>query len=160
MDVKDYVGMRGEIVFPMLITRWCNGEPWFSVVFLGEKAEAKDFLVNLIEPTSGDASFYVQVKATTQGYSGKGANRKLKVKVEAADVEKLKLVPAPAFVVGIDVHQDCGFLLAITGKTKTAAISGLLTTHRLNCHLIKKLWKEVDEYWKQKKMLPTSSLFS
>jgi hypothetical protein len=138
---------------------WCGGEPWFDVVYLGEKAEAKDFMVNLIEPTSGDANFYVQVKSTKQGYSGKGASRKLKADVDKEDIEKLKKVPAPTFVVGIEIIGECGFIVAITQAT-TGAIWGIPTKHRINCHLIKSLWKEIDDYWNAKKMIATTSKFS
>lgn len=159
MDINDYIGKRGEIIFRMLITRWCNGEPWFDDVFLGEKAETKDFMVTLIEPTSGDAPCYVQVKATTAGYSGKGNKKKLRVKVSLADVNKLKTSPGPAYVVGIDIKKECGFLVPIT-QTTTKAISGISTRDRINCRLIKKLWHEVNDYWNARKMLPPTSQFS
>jgi hypothetical protein len=159
MNIKDYIGKRGEVIFPMLITKWCDGEPWFDVVFLGEKAEAKDFLVHLIEPESGDAHFFVQVKATRSGYTGTGADEKLNVKVTKADVAKLKKVPAPAYVVGLDIVKECGFIIAITDAT-TGSISGITTRFRINCQVIKALWREVDAYWKARKMLATTSRFS
>jgi hypothetical protein len=160
MNLLDYIGERGEALFPALITKWCDGEPWFTqVVFLGGKAETKDFMVNLIAPTCGDATFYVQVKATTTGYSGKGASRKLKVKVDKATVEKLKETPGPAFVVGIDIDKESGFIAGITSATK-GAISGIPIRHPLNCRAIRKLWNEVNDYWNKKKMLPASSKFS
>lgn len=159
MNLKDYIGKRGEIIFCMLITKWCEGEPWLDVTFLGEKAETKDFMVNLIEPASGDAPFYVQVKATTTGYTGTGPDRKLNVKVTKEDVEKLKHSAGLAYVVGVDIQGECGYLMAIT-KDVTGAISGIPTKHRINCDLIKKLWKEVDNYWKARKMLPRTSQFS
>lgn len=159
MDLNDLIGMRGEIVFQMLITRWCEGTPWFTVTFLGEKAETKDFMVRLVEPTTGDAHCFVQVKGTTQGYSGKGKDRKLKAKVEWDDIEKLKQAPAPTFVVGIDVQGDKGYLVAITQETNTG-FSAIPTTHPLNCHTIKRLWKEVNDHWQAREMLAISSQFS
>ncbi len=159
MNIADYIGKRGEIIFSMLITRWCGGKPWFDVVFLGEKAEAKDFMVNLIEPTCGDANFFVQVKATRQGYVGKSVTGKLKVNVEKEDIEKLKMVPAPTYVVGIDLIAECGFIVAITQST-AGAMWGIPTKHRINCRLIKSLWQEVDDYWKAKKMIASTSKFS
>ena len=159
MKLQDYIGKRGERIFSVLITRWCGGGPWFDDVHLGEKYEAKDFLVNLIEPDTGDACFYVQVKATTTGYTGAGANRKLNVQVTKEDVEKLKKVPAPAYVVGIDIDKECGFIIGIT-QASTGGLSGISTRHRLNCRTIKALWNEVNEYWRARKMLTRSSRFS
>lgn len=138
MNIKDYIGKRGEIIFSMLITKWCNGKPWFDSTFLGDKAEAKDFLVNLFEPESGDAHFFVQVRATKSGYTGTGADEKLKVKVTKADIAKLKRIPAPAYVVGIDIVKECGFIIAITGET-TRSISGITTKFPINCRVIKAL---------------------
>ena len=74
-----------------LSQKWCDGKPWFTEVsFLGAKTEARDFSVSLIDPTGSIATFYVQVKATTKGYSGSGSKKKLKVKVDSEDVRKAK----------------------------------------------------------------------
>jgi hypothetical protein len=159
MNIKDHIGERGEILFAALITKWCDGEPWFHLVFQGEKAETKDFAVELIEPTTIAAVFYVQVKATRKGYTGKGANRKLNVKVSKKDVNKLKRSAGPAYVVGIDIEKECGFLLPITEDT-TGPISGIPTRHPIECSLIKDLWAEVDDFWKHRDMLPKTSRFS
>lgn len=160
MDRRDYIGERGEILFTALITRWCDGEPWFTgVQFLGAKAEAKDFMVSLIAPTAGDAVFYVQVKATTTGYTRTGATRKLRIKVGKRAVEKLKAVPGRAYVVGVDVAAEVAFLLPITAAT-IGPINGIPTTHKLTCGTLKRLWREVDDYWSARRMLPSTSSFS
>jgi len=158
MNIQDYVGKRGERIFSVLITRWCDGTPWFDDVFLGEKQPTKDFIVNLIEPTSGDACFYVQVKATRRGYVGTGADRKLIVRVSKKDVQKLRKAPGPAFVVGIDIDAERGFIVSINDSTK-GGLNGISVRHPLNCHTIKKLWKEVDDYWKGRQMLMKQSSF-
>src|SRR5262249_201381 len=85
MNERDYVGKREEAIFRFLITEWCDGEPWFDDNFLGEKQPTKDFIVNLIEPSAGDAGFYAQVKATKGKYVGKGQARRLKVKLSQKD---------------------------------------------------------------------------
>jgi hypothetical protein len=80
MNKTDYIGERGEALFRFMITDWCGeNEPWFHAVHLGEKYPAKDFLVDLVNPSSEQANFYVQVKATKGKYTGKGPTRKLKV---------------------------------------------------------------------------------
>jgi hypothetical protein len=159
VNVNDYIGERGEILFASLVTKWCDGKPWFTeVVFLGAKAEARDFSVCLIEPSSGIANFYVQVKATTTGYTGKGKKKKLNVQVDKEDVEKLKTVPGPAFVVGIDIEKEAGFILGITAKS--TSISGVPVSNKLDCEAIKKLWDEVNDYWKAKNMTPITTKFS
>src|SRR5947209_3953474 len=143
MTLKDYIGKRGEKIFSVLITKFCGGKPLFDETFLGEKHEAKDFLVNLVDSTSGDAYFFVQIKATSAGYFGKGSDRKLRVRVTKQDVAKLKKVSAPTYVVGIDVEKECGFMMSITAAT-SGGISGISTRHRLNCTTLRALWREVD----------------
>ena len=44
---------------------------------------------------------------------------------------------------GIDIVKECGFIIAITGETP-GSISGITTKFRINCRVIKTLWKEVD----------------
>ena len=130
---------------------------WFIDTFLGEKYEAKDYLVTLIDPTCGtDATFYVQVKATTKGYRGSGAKQKLKANVTKNGVGKLREANLPAYVVGIDVINEKAYLAPITPLT--TALNGIPTTHQIDCTVIKKLWNEVNDYWKGRTMtLPTTS---
>lgn len=159
MNVRDYNGRRGETVFPYLIGKLCSGRFWCHCTFAGEKAEAKDFIVNLIEPSCGEATLFVQVKSNMGVYSGKGATRKLKVTVTAKDMAKLKQVPGPTYVAGIDVVEEVGYLYTITEKTGTS-LSGVPCTHKIDCPLIENLWKEVEAYWSKRNMLAKRSLFS
>jgi hypothetical protein len=160
MNEKDYIGMRGETVFSFLIGKRCKKRFWFTAKSLGEKAETKDFSVTLIRPSCGEATFFVQVKATTKGYTGKGPSRKLRAAVTREDVQKLKLVTGPAYVAGIDIQSECGFLVAITKDTSDKAISGIPCRHAINCTLIPKLWKEVETYWSPRNMLAQNSQFA
>jgi phenylpyruvate tautomerase PptA (4-oxalocrotonate tautomerase family) len=160
MNKRDYIGQRGEALFLFMITDWCGkDEPWFQAVHLGEKYQTKDFLVDLVNPASGQANFYVQVKTTKGTYSGKGQKRKLKVRVSKASMKKLKKVPAPVFVVGIDIETRMGYVVQITEETADS-ISGIALTHPLNCTQIKKIWEWVNNYWGNKSMLPEKSAFS
>jgi len=158
MNERDYIGKRGEAIFRFLITDWCDGEPWFDDNFLGEKQPIKDFIVNLIEPSSGDAVFYAQVKATNGKYVGKGRARRLKVKLSKKDTAKLKQAPGPAFLVGIDIASRKGYFVQLSARSPES-FSSLALRHRLNCRNIKKIWRKVDDYWKTRSMLPASSEF-
>jgi hypothetical protein len=159
VNLKDSIGRREESIFTVLITRWCDRRPWFIESFLGEKHEATDFLVELIEPTAGHAYLYVPVKATGNHYAGSGASRKLAVAVTAEDVEKLKQIRAPAYVVGIDIDRVCGYITAIT-EASSGGINGIPVRHSLNCRTLKVLWREVDDYWKARSVLARKSKFA
>lgn len=158
MNRKDYVGKRGEILFRTLITKWCGGEPWFDDDYLGEKRETKDFAVNLVEPSSGDAYFFVQVKATEGRYTGTGSKRRLGVKLTKKDMSKLKRSGGPAFVFGIDIVSERGYFVQISKKSP-ASLSGIPLRNRINCKNIRKIWESVNDYWINKKMLPDDSPF-
>ena len=127
---------------------------------LGEKYPTIDFHVDLLDPTAEKAHCYVQVKATEQGFEGEGPARKLKVRVPKADVIKLRRFPAPTYVVGIDVTKELGeaYVMAID-RNVAGAINGLPAKHRLDCRALRKLWQEVDTYWKAKDMLMAQSAF-
>lgn len=109
MDRRDRTGNRGENIFRYLITKWCGGNQWFTETFLGEKSEAKDFLLNLIDPSSGDAICYVQVKSTVRGAYKKG--QKLRGSVKQSDIAKLKKLKAPVYVVGVDVVAEMAYIV-------------------------------------------------
>lgn len=101
----------------------------------------------------------MQVKATQANYSGVGRSRKLDVNVKRDDVEKLKQIHVPCYVVGIDVENVRGYIASIT-QQNSAGISGISTRNSLTCRNLRLLWKEVDDYWTAKSMLAASSRFT
>ncbi len=159
VNLSDLIGKRGENIFTVSITKWCDGHPWFIEQFLGEKHQTTDFLVDLIGPTAGHAQFYVQVKSTRGHYKGKGSNKKLDVTVPRKDVDRLKQHHAPVYVVGIDIDRECGYIVAVAQST-ASRINGIPARHALNCRTPKALWKEVDDYWNAKSILARESRFS
>lgn len=158
MANRDHIGHRGENIFRMLITRCCRGRYYFHETFLGEKHEATDFSVELIGATRPLAQFYVQVKATTTGYSGAGRGRALNVAVTAEDMAKLRAAAGPAYVVGIDVPKERGYILAVDDASG-GGLRGLPTRHPLHCGMIPGLWAEVDRYWIGRDMMLAGSKF-
>jgi hypothetical protein len=161
MTRQDQIGHRGENLFAVMITKQCLGRAWFFEVKLGEKYPTIDFHVDLLEPTVEKAYCFVQVKATDKGYSGTGVDRKINVRVSKKDVQKLRKMPAPTYVVGIDVSKPMGqgYIMAID-RLVTKGINGLPTKYPLDCRALKTLWNEVDTYWKAKDMLMAKSAFS
>ena len=82
MNMKDLIADRGESILKVLITDWCRNNanlPWFSeAVFLGQKHQTTDFMVELYGAGATFSMFYVQVKATrfldTWGRGGHGSS--------------------------------------------------------------------------------------
>ena len=144
----DIIGDRGEALFRVAITKWCDGAQWFQTVFLGAKSEGLDFEVVLIGSTVFRAVCYVQVKATAKPnrYSGTGNARRLMVALTKNDARKLGTMRLPAYVVGIDVISGAAYIRHVPAGAATG-FAGISVRRPLNCRAIRKLWNEVEEFW-------------
>jgi hypothetical protein len=143
----------------MRLTALCrpNGLPYFDAHFLGDKCPAFDFLVELVGAGERRPYFFVQVKATREGFTA-GTPPRLKAKVSRDDVRKLVLFRAPTYVVGVDEPGERAYIIAVYGKMRTA-ISSMSTQHPLNGATLKLLWLEVREYWRGRNMHQGRSRF-
>ena len=145
---KDLIGERGEALFRVAITRWCDGKQWLRADFLGAKEEGLDFEVVLIDSTVFRAVCYVQVKATAKArrYSGAGNARRLMVRLLSADAKKLGTMKVPAYVVGIDVNSGAAYIRHVPAGAKKG-FQGMSCRRPLNCKAIRRLWQEVEDFW-------------
>jgi hypothetical protein len=65
---KDDIGDRGQWLFCRLFTDLCGREdPYFRPHFLGDKYPPFDYIVEVVDHPG--YYFFVQVKATIQGYT-------------------------------------------------------------------------------------------
>ena len=80
------------------------------------------------------------------------------MKLSKKDTAKLKKAPGLAFLVGIDIASKKGYFVQLSARSPQS-YSSLPLRHRLNCRNIKKIWQNVDDYWKARSMLPASSEF-
>jgi hypothetical protein len=152
---KDDIGDRGQHLLFLLLTDLCGrGVPYFRPRFLGEKFPTFDFIVEVVDHPA--YFFFVQVKATSQGYN-KEANR-LKVQLGQTDVDRMVACPAPTYLIGIDVNQfGVGYLLSI--NEPRANVVSLTTKFKIDCLVLKNLQDEVIEYWKSRDMVLKNSRF-
>src|SRR5438105_3883495 len=90
MGMRDLVGNRGQSLAHARLTEMCrsNGMPYFDAHFLGDKCPTFDFLVELIGAGKSRPYFFVQVKATRDGFTTTKPQR-LRVKVSKSDVRKM-----------------------------------------------------------------------
>lgn len=160
MSASDDLGRRGESLCHVLLTKFCGRtRPYFNPQFLGDKFASLDFLVELIGSQRGTPYFFVQVKATRAGYQMDGTGqRRLKVKVSRRDVQRLKQYPGPTYVIGIDEPTQTGFVVSVDDDCPNI-LTGLPTTHELNCANLRRLWQEVDDYWRVRDMMMKASAF-
>jgi hypothetical protein len=81
MGSREATGKRGEAIFVRAIMSFCgNAISYFNPVFLGEKYEALDYLVELIGVERTTPFFFVQVKTTRLGYTSDPNDRRLRSK--------------------------------------------------------------------------------
>jgi hypothetical protein len=146
MAVRDALGERGESIVRVLLTRlYSRPQPYFRPQFLGDKHPTVDFFVELVGVTEPITPFFfVQVKATTQGYTKE--HHHLKVQVVAAEVQRLLAYPAPTYILGVDEPQERGYLLAaLAGGPRR--IASLPTRYPLDQTTLHGLYEEVLAFW-------------
>jgi hypothetical protein len=153
----DDLGTRGELICRMLLSEYCGrGRPYFVLHFLGDKFRTFDLLVEL-----KDASgfFFVQVKTTQRGYkTDRNGQRKLRVSVSRADLQRMQNYPAPAYVIGVDEPNGIGYIVSANGDCP-AVMGAMPINHPLDCTTLGSLWQEVEAYWSGQRMVLPASRF-
>lgn len=152
---REDIGERGQWLFCHLMTELCGrDDPYFRPRFLGDKYPTFDYIVEVVDRPS--YFFFVQVKATTQGYT-KQWNR-LQVQIPQEDVDRMVACPAPTYVVGMDVTAaGSGFLLSVNEPRDRVA--SLTTRFKIDCHLLRLLRDEVVAFWSNRDMVLGGSRF-
>lgn len=156
---SDDIGDRGQWLFCLLMTQICTGrnEPYFRPRFLGDKYPAFDYLVELVG--SEEHFFFVQVKATRQGYRAGRDARRLRVNVDRNDVRRMAASPVPTYVVGIDEPQGIGYLFSMN-QPRRSGLGGIPARHSLDCDNLLRLWQEVQSFWTSRDMTLKDSTFA
>lgn len=158
MVEKLHIGTRGEAIFTVLMTKFCGDldYPLFSVHYLGERHETFDYFIKLLE--RGNATpyfFFVQVKATRQGYT---SGNRLAIRVSKNDMALLRAYPAPTYIVGVNLENERGYILSANEDSPTQ-LRSIPTRHVLDCNNLEILWTEVQTFWGARDMRLTGSQF-
>lgn len=158
MTERDDIGNRGEALLKAQFTDFCGrAKPLFRSYFLGEKTEHVDFLVELVESAVAKAFFFVQIRSTALGFTRK-APRRLKVGIAGDILATLALIPAPVYVVGMDIVGRTGFLLAVL-EGMSDPLPSFPTDFPLDCANMVRLYQEVEAYWSSRDMCRRDSFF-
>jgi len=104
-----------------------------------------DYIVEL-NNTSGQltAYFFVQVRATRQGYTQR--DNRLKIKISRDEIQKLATLPAPAYIIGIDEIAETGYIMTANRKVGKG-LTSLSTQFPINKESQDWLWQEVLDFW-------------
>jgi hypothetical protein len=144
----DQIGRLAELIAARDLSRPVKGRfgrPLFRAAPLGEKYPTVDFLVDLLDREDGSIGFFfVQVKGSASGRTV----ARLPIDVPIDRYNRLVRLPAPTFVIGVDVVEETSYLVAAHKKRK-ARVSSITRAYGLNDDGIKiRLYKEVLLFWR------------
>lgn len=158
-DTTETIGMRGQkLVEARLLDFGAKEKPLFRPVPLGDKWPATDLYVELLDSgMTVTPFFFIQVKSTNKGYQKKNGN--LKVAIKKDGIARMAVIPAPTYLVGVEVKADREvFILAIRKKTKRG-LTSLPRDYDLSYANLERLYDEVLSFWKANKAKPGASYF-
>jgi len=119
--------------------------PLFRATPLGDKYPTVDFLVDVLG--SQDVSlgfFFVQVKGT----AGPAAGGRLPVQVSRDRFNLLARLPAPSYLIGVNVSAELSYVVAAHKPTKVH-VSSVPKAYCLSDDAVRiVLYKEVLAFWK------------
>src|SRR5215217_1584522 len=113
MNKRDRIGARGEHISYLKLTEPCPNRPegFFKPVFLGEKFETLDFMVELLDVGEHACYFFLQVRSTREGYTVK--DRRLKIKVSAKEMQQLVRYQAPTYLLSENETAEKAFIISV-----------------------------------------------
>jgi hypothetical protein len=131
--------------------------PLFRPTHLGGKYPAVDFIVDILALDGASLGFlFVQVKSTTLAPTP--ADR-LPIVVAQDHFNRLVRLPAPTYLVGVDVTTERCYLAAAY-KRRRSAVPSITTAYNLAEDAVKiSLYKEVIAFWKVNKPLLQNTRF-
>lgn len=144
------IGDVGEILAQLHFSRPVRGKyqrPLFRAAHLGEKYPVVDLIVDILDPKEASLGFFfVQVKATN---AAKPKAKTLAVKIELLKYNHLAQIPAPTFLVGVDIDAEKVYLVCAARPEKKAFSSICKKFDLKDDNVRVALYKEVKEYWKK-----------
>ena len=144
----DQIGRLAELVAATDLSRSVTGRyrrPLFRATWLGDKYPAVDFLVDVLG--RDDASlgfFFAQVKGTAAASAG---TARLSIDVSRERFNQLVRLPAPTYLIGVDVSAETSYILA-AHRRRAARVSSMTKAYCLRDDAVKiGLYREVLGFW-------------
>lgn len=146
MSSADLLGKRGEATVERELLSLFGGSTYlFDPWFLDGKFPTFDLLVQLVGSQTIDAFFFAQVKTTRQGVRPR--SRTLPVNLDRSRVTAALRCPVPSDLLVVDDLAERVYLTAIDGRLAVGA-RRVPTTRPLNAANARRLWNEVELFWK------------
>ena len=151
------IGSRGEAICYVLLTKPYPGrDVLFRPHFLGDKWQHADFLVEVIGVPGTIPFFFVQVKATREGYTQR--ETRLQIQAESGSVIGLSSYPAPTYLVGVDESAETGYIVSVNGEN-LSSMASMNTAYPLEDANRMALWEEVRTFWGTRTYPKLNSIF-
>ncbi|MGB8259751.1 MAG: DUF4365 domain-containing protein [Terracidiphilus sp.] len=158
-ELQDVIGMRGEAIVELCLTDFRQFQrPLFRPGFLGDKWPAIDFYVELRNVRNSTPYFFAQAKSTASARA-LGVNR-LQISVKARDIERLKQLPGPTYVLAVHEPSQRVFARSVCLNAPLRAMTSIPLTHELTPARLKLLYDEVSLFWKTAGYKPRTSVFA
>lgn len=144
---NDQIGRLAELEAAAALSRPV-GRPFYRPLFraapLGDKYPTVDFIVDVLGPKDVSRGFFfVQVKGT----AAVGAAARLPVEVSAERFNRLVRLPAPTYLIGVDVVAYRCYLVA-AHRTRRAKVASITRQYPLDDDQVRlNLYREVLSYW-------------
>jgi len=123
-ELSEAIGDRGEAIFASIMTKFHGILPLFRrPIHMGEKWPSVDYICELNGPwKTVRPFFFVQVKATSSGYTRAG--QRLKVGISAKRARALTAYKVPVYLVGVDAQSERVYIVGAAGR-----VGGLSSMH-------------------------------
>ena len=122
---SEQIGDLGELLAAVNLSRPVRGRynrPLFRPIHLGAKYPTADFIVDVLAADAHPSGFFfVQVRSTDQSSSA----GRLPVKVDRVRFNRLARLPAPGYLVGVDLKAESCHLVA-ANKTVAADLPSIV----------------------------------
>jgi hypothetical protein len=157
---SDQIGRYAEVLAEKDLSRPVKGRygrPLFRATPLVDKYPTVDFIVDALGADDYSLGFFfVQVKGTAEGATSRN---RLQVRVPVDRFNQLVRIPAPTYLIGVDVGTESTYLVA-AHRRRTAPVSSMTTAYRLADEgVIIDLYKEVVAFWKSNRPILQQTRF-
>ncbi|EEF63339.1 hypothetical protein [Pedosphaera parvula] len=144
-ELTNIRGERGEKIAYLALTDYAGGnKPLIRPAFLGEKWPTLDYYAELEGDGKQTPVALFQVKTSGKGVNN--AKKSLPVQLTKKDVERLALLPIPAYVIGVCESTWRVFVRAIAKGSKGMAT--IPAHYELTPTNLRALHAEIAAHWK------------
>ncbi|HEY2858634.1 MAG TPA: hypothetical protein VGJ21_09475 [Terracidiphilus sp.] len=158
-DLNEVMGFRGEKILELGLTDYQTfAQPLFRPGFLGDKWPSVDFYVELLHVQGRKPFFLAQAKSTAGALSPH--DRAIRISSKKKDIAGLLQIPGPTYIFGIHEPSRRVFVRSVHRGTPVRAITRIPMSHELTPRNLRKLYDEVQAFWKSPNHKPQSSVFA